>query len=325
MPLGDPDLQPVAPEFRDTWEWGEPDLIVTLEELFTVPPDGPDIYRNFAIDLGLSEDRWLQAMAFHPTAKSAAHHAQFFFDATGESRQLQSQDPEPGFALMSGGVFARELTSLGIPEPFTPAGWLVGWAVGRAGWEVPEAFARHLPGGSDLIVQMHFHPSGKSETERAEVGFYFAEKPGRAFMRVSLPPMFGLFAGIDIPGGVSDYIVEDSFVLPVDVEAFSVEAHAQASGGILRGQPGRTLQSGRGHRGDHRSDGYPPRQGERVERPFTGLEAERAGPDAHAQPGLPAGMNSRFQIARTCLLHPRIVFGFCPSCFPQRAMQDWCG
>ena len=96
MPLGDPALQPVAPEFRDTWEWGEPDLIVTLEEPFAVPPDGPDIYRNFAIDLGLSEDRWVQAMAFHPAAKSAAHHAQFFFDATGASRQLQRQDPEPG-------------------------------------------------------------------------------------------------------------------------------------------------------------------------------------------------------------------------------------
>ena len=80
------------------------------------------------------------------------------------------------------------------------------------------------------MVQMHFHPSGKSETERAEVGFYFAEKPGRAFLRVSLPPMFGLFAGIDIPGGVSDYIVKDRFVLPVDVEAFSVEAHAHYQG-----------------------------------------------------------------------------------------------
>ena len=231
MPLGDPALQPVAPEFRDTWEWGEPDLIVTLEEPFAVPPDGPDIYRNFAIDLGLSEDRWVQAMAFHPAAKSAAHHALFFFDATGESRQVQSEDPEPGFSRMSGGVFARELTSsFGNTTALSPAGYLGGWAVGRAGWEVPEGFARHLSGGSDLVVQMHFHPSGKSETERAEVGFYFAEKPGRPSIRLSLPPMFGLYAGIDIPGGVSDYIVEDSFVLPVDVEAFSASAHAHYLG-----------------------------------------------------------------------------------------------
>ena len=231
MPLGDPALQPVAPEFRDSWKRGEPDLIVTIEEPFAVPPDGPDVYRYFAIDLDLPEDRWLQAMDFHPTAKSAAHHALFFFDATGESRQVQRQDPEPGFALMSGGVIARELTSsFGSTTALSPAGYLGGWAVGRAGWEVPEGFARHLSGGSDLVVQMHFHPSGKSETERAEVGFYFTEKPGRAFIRLSLPPMWGVFAGIDIPGGVSDYIVEDSFVLPVDVEAFSASAHAHYLG-----------------------------------------------------------------------------------------------
>ena len=42
--------------------------------------------------------------------------------------------------------------------------------------------------------------------------------------------MFGLYAGIDIPGEVSDYIVEDSFVLPVDVEAFSASAHAHYLG-----------------------------------------------------------------------------------------------
>ncbi len=236
MPQGDPALQPVAPQsvapqFRDTWKWGEPDLVVTIEEPYAVPPDGPDIYRNFAIDLGLSADRWLQAMAFHPTAKSAAHHALFFFDATGASRQIQSEDPEPGFALMRGGVFARQPARVFARTSVrAPAGWLGSWAVGREGWKVPNGFARHLSAGSDLVVQLHLHPSGKSEMERARVGFYFAEKPGREFTRLSLPVMFGRFAGIDIPGGVSDYVVEDSFVLPVDVEVLSASAHAHYLG-----------------------------------------------------------------------------------------------
>ena len=228
---GDPALEPVPPEFHDTWKWGKPDLIVTLEESYTVPVDGPDVYRNFAIDLGLSENRWLRAIAFRPTAKSAAHHALFFFDTTGESRRLQSQDPEPGFSRMSGGVFAEAVAkTVGNTTVQAAAGLLGSWAVGREGWEVPEGLSRHLAGGSDLVVQMHFHPSGKSETEGAQVGLYFAEKRGRPFVRLQLPPIFGAFAGIDIPGGVSDYIVEDSFVLPIDVEAFSVSAHAHYLG-----------------------------------------------------------------------------------------------
>ncbi len=102
--------------------------------------------------------------------------------------------------------------------------------MGRQGWQVPTGFTRLLPGGSDLVVQLHLHPSGKSETERSRIGFYFAEQPGRAFFRLSLPVVFGRFAGIDIPAGVFDYVLEDSFVLPVDVEVFSASAHAHYLG-----------------------------------------------------------------------------------------------
>ena len=198
---------------------------------YQVPPDGPDIYRNFAIDVGLSEDRWVRAMAFQPTARSAAHHALFFFDATGGSRRLQREDPEPGFAQMTGGVFSGASTrAFADTSVRPPTGWLGSWAVGRQGWQVPTGFTRLLPGGSDVVVQLHLHPSGKSETERGRIGFYFAEQPGRAFFRLSLPVMFGRFAGIDIPAGVFDYLLEDSFVLPVDVRVFSASAHAHYLG-----------------------------------------------------------------------------------------------
>ena len=29
--------------------------------------------------------------------------------------------------------------------------------------------------GSDVVIQMHFHPTGKHETERSTIGIYFAE------------------------------------------------------------------------------------------------------------------------------------------------------
>ena len=38
-----------------------------------------------------------------------------------------------------------------------------------------EGIVSRLPKGSDFLLQMHFHPSGKAESEKSLVGIYFAE------------------------------------------------------------------------------------------------------------------------------------------------------
>jgi len=69
--------------------------------------------------------------------------------------------------------------------------------------------------------------SGKAEEELSTIGIFFADKPPlHSFVGIQLPPAFGEISGIDIPAGVSNYVVKDSFVLPVDVDAFSISPHA---------------------------------------------------------------------------------------------------
>ena len=59
------------------------------------------------------------------------------------------------------------------------------------------------------------------------IGIFFADKPPlRSFVGIQLPPAFGEISGIDLPAGVSNYVVKDSFTLPVDVDAFSISPHA---------------------------------------------------------------------------------------------------
>jgi hypothetical protein len=59
------------------------------------------------------------------------------------------------------------------------------------------------------------------------VGLYFASaRPSRSFTWLQIPPVFGLFEGIDIPPGERRYTISDWFVIPVDIEAFSVAGHA---------------------------------------------------------------------------------------------------
>src|SRR5690606_13017128 len=92
----------------------------------------------------------------------------------------------------------RALLSRGTTGQDAPIGILGGWAVGGRPAELPEGVARWLPAGAALVLQMHFHPSGKPETEQAVIGIYFAkEAPTRPLIELQLPPLFGALAGID--------------------------------------------------------------------------------------------------------------------------------
>jgi hypothetical protein len=216
MPEGKAALTPAAPSFPSGWQLGPPDLIVELPVAWTVPADGPDIYRNFVVPVGLKEDQWVRAIDLRPTARSVVHHVLYFSDTTGAARRADDADPEPGYQGMRGGL--RN----------TPLG---GWAMGQQPHAYPDGVALPFPKGADLILQFHFHPSGRSETERARIGLYFADRaPARTLVNLQLPVLFGFFAGIDIPAGEPRFRVRDSFVLPVDVEGVAIGAHAHYLG-----------------------------------------------------------------------------------------------
>jgi hypothetical protein len=236
---GDPKDAPSPPAYSEGWQLGRPDLIAQMSEAYSVPAGGPDIYRNFALPLGLAEDKWIRAIEFRPGARSVVHHSLFFFDATGSARRQDEEDPLPGYSGRMGGLARR---SFGIgnlrgasDNRSVPVGSLGGWAVGAQARVLPEGLAWYLPKGADLILSTHFHPSGKPEKEISTVGIYFADKaPTQKFTGIQLPPLFGVFEGIDIPAGAKEYTIEDSFVLPVDVKAFGVSAHAHYLGKQMR-------------------------------------------------------------------------------------------
>ena len=242
---GDPARLPSLPRFTEGWQLGPPDLTVTMEQAFEVPARGPDVYRNFVVPLNLDRDTWIRAIDFRPSARAVVHHSLFFLDATGASRERDALDPLPGFpGGMGGGRVVgagrgRGLQGLlggrgGGPadDPVARvAGGLGGWALGGRALELPSGLAFFVAKGSDLILSTHFHPSGKVEHEKSTVGLYFAPSPPtQAFTTIQLPPVFGVFEGLDIPPDEANYTIKDSFVIPVDVRAFSIGAHAHYLG-----------------------------------------------------------------------------------------------
>jgi hypothetical protein len=249
---GDPGRLPALPKFTEGWQLGPPDLVVTMSEAFEVPARGADVFRNFVVPLNLDRDTWVRAIEFRPSARSVVHHSLFFLDATGVSRERDASDPLPGFpGGMGGGRVGgggRGLAGLlgrrggGAAadtvddDPVARvAGGLGGWALGGRALELPSGLAFFVAKGSDLVLSTHFHSSGKVEHEKSTVGLYFAPAPPtQAFTTIQLPPIFGVFEGLDIPADDGHYTIQDSFVIPIDVRAFSVGAHAHYLGKQMR-------------------------------------------------------------------------------------------
>ena len=216
MPEGDIAKLPELPEFPQGWLLGEPDLVVQMEEPYTVPPDGSDIYRNFVAATGTTEDKWVSAIEFRPGSRAAMHHSLFQADTSGKARERDARDDEPGFSGMDSGVRG---VSLG------------GWAVGGNPRTFPLESPIKLPAGADFIFQSHFHPSGKVETEVSSVGIHFSDKPAtRSRFNFQLPPAYGRGAGIDVPPGEKEFTIREQFTLPAPIELHSIAAHAHYIG-----------------------------------------------------------------------------------------------
>jgi len=223
MPQGDLARMPPLPTFPDGWHLGTPDLVLRMTEPFDVPASGPDVFRNFVIPSRLTEDKWVRAVEFRPSARAAVHHALFAYVPGGSLRAANGADGRPGF---------RGLAPIGLTgRGGGGSGPLGGWAVGGTPRFLPDGQALPMARNADVVLQMHFHPTGKAEREQSTIGIYFAKSPPeRRMSNLQLPGLFGVGAGIDIPAGERAYAIESSATMPTDVKLFAVNPHAHYLG-----------------------------------------------------------------------------------------------
>jgi tetratricopeptide (TPR) repeat protein len=219
------DLPPL-PAFTEGWQLGEPDVVLTMPEPFTVPAEGVDVFRNFVLPIPVSTPRWVKAVELRPGNPQVVHHAVMQVDRSRASQRRDEEDPRPGFPGMD----------MAGSDP--PGGQLLGWTPGKVPI-VDERLAWRLEPGSHMVVQLHMLPSGKREQVAPIVGLYFTDNPPseQAFSLLMRND------NIDIPAGAADYVIEDSLTLPVAVEALGIYPHAHYLGKSIEASA--TLPDGR--------------------------------------------------------------------------------
>lgn len=212
-PQGSPRALPPLPHFPEGWQLGKPDLILKMARPYTVPADGPDLQRCFVVPIPTPKDSYVVGYEFRPSDTKVVHHALLYTDASGVARQKQTENEQK-----TGEV---GYPSFGGPG-FLPSTVLGAWVPGEMPESLPDGIAKPLPANNDLVIQTHFHPTGKPETEQSEVGIYFAKRPPTKLVEGILEGDFK----INIPPGEKNFIAQDSFTLPIDVQALSIQPHA---------------------------------------------------------------------------------------------------
>jgi hypothetical protein len=177
-----------------------------MPEPYSLAAGGGDVFRNFVFPVPAAPARYVRAIEFRTDNPKVLHHANVSVDPARVSRRLDRADPGPGFAAMPDDQIQN----------------VYGWSPGRVPVLEPADTAWTLEEGSDLAVQLHLVPTGRAESVRPAIGLYFSPAPP-----TRRPVVIKLESkSIDIPAGDASYVVEDRYVLPVDVDAISVYPHA---------------------------------------------------------------------------------------------------
>lgn len=212
-PAGDPADLPAAVPRTNGWPLGEPDMILEMQETYSIPASGPDVRQYFVIPTRLKEDRLITAIDFHPGTPQAIHHASFFLDTKGAGRRFDQADPAPGYEGFGG-------------PRFEPDGTLSSWFPGMSPRRLPEGLGRRVPGGSDIVAEIHYVTTGRPLKDRSKIGLYFAPRSTRQLvveMQVGTRK-------IRIPPGETHHLQRATYTVPVDTTLLDAVPHMHVLG-----------------------------------------------------------------------------------------------
>jgi hypothetical protein len=232
-PEGDPSLLPPVPPAAQGWHIGTPDKILEMEEDFEVPADKEIDMQYFILDPKFTKDTWVQAAEIMEGNPRVVHHASVFIYDPDDLKPRPRDQQLPGVVEMPKWQFkppapykpteieARMgLAEVRTHEPFAA----IGHGEPSRGW--PEGTAKLVKAGSKIVLQVHYHPSGKVEKDRSKVGLIFCKTPpDNEMFTLSVVNM-----NFTVPARDPNYEVRSEATFLQDVHIYSLQPHMHLRG-----------------------------------------------------------------------------------------------
>jgi len=243
-PKGDLKDAPKPVVFPKKREWEDdnpPDIILEMPEEFHLAAKGEDHYRMVVFPLNNKEELYINKTQFMPGNKRIVHHELTFYDGTGMVLDAQKRlgkckpvgkgDEDYGPGYESGMGLGFEPNPLGAAKNAqNPGGGLGVWVPGQNKWADPPKASHIVPPDSSIIMQIHYHRSGKPETDKSKLGIWLSRKKPEKFVHYMLVDTSFRF----IPKGAANYKSVGSRVVEEDCELYLFKPHMHFTGKDMR-------------------------------------------------------------------------------------------
>jgi hypothetical protein len=214
-PEGNPNDRPPLPNFPEGWQIGKPDVVLTMDKPFAVPPEGTIDYQYFTIPTNFTEDRWVQAMEIRPGLRSVVHHIIVYMKVP------------PATAVVSGFnqvmPKARQFNTPGLGGPGVT---LATTAPGTPPMVFQPGEAIRIPAGTSLVFQVHYTANGRGVMDQSSIGLIFAKQaPEREIYASAF-----VNPRLRIAAGVSDQAIDSAIEFTEDSHITAIIPHTHLRG-----------------------------------------------------------------------------------------------
>ncbi len=140
------------------------DLTLLMNSTFSIPDTGVEEFRFFSMPTNLEQDTYLSGVDFVPGNKKQVHHSRIMADSTQKIRGIN------GLSELNPAI--KDFQKTPLADEF-----LYGWVPGNQGVFFPMGTGKKLYKGTDLILNIHYSPSSKKQTDKSSINLYFSKTP----------------------------------------------------------------------------------------------------------------------------------------------------
>jgi hypothetical protein len=223
-PKGDDKDLPPPPTYAEGWAIGTPDLVLQMDEEFTVPAEGTVPYQYFYIKTNFTEPKYVQAIEARPGNREVVHHILVNYQAKTDlartpvlrMNQEWQKTPDP--------VFGEHTPKRDREIPTRLIGT---YAPGTRPQIFRPGTALRLEPGGVIELQMHYTANGKSAArDRTRIGLVFSKDPSPREIR----PTAFYNGTLVLPAGSSNTSVPGEVTFLQDTLVYGLLPHTHLRG-----------------------------------------------------------------------------------------------
>jgi Copper type II ascorbate-dependent monooxygenase, C-terminal domain len=219
-PKGNPHDAPPPVHWTTGWNIDKPDVVLQMPQAKKIPGSGDVPYQYIIIPTHFKQDRWVRMSEIRPSNRMVVHHAVAYIRGP-KSEWLRGAPVGVPFSADDLPTESQRRDAM-----WTTSDILLVYAPGSLPDAWPDGFAKFVPAGSDIVLQMHYTTHGMPTADQTQIGLVFSKEPPRKRV-LTLQLTNDRFL---IPPGDPDHRVEVHGSLPNDTLLLSFFPHMHLRG-----------------------------------------------------------------------------------------------